>query len=75
MEKKPEYDNLMNELDSKFDSVKDIWSKLSAETDRLYQVVKENPPKAKDQNSNFDTGIFNQYMSAFNDEVREIAMP
>jgi hypothetical protein len=69
MEKKQDYDKYMNELDSKFDSIKDIWSKLSDETDRLYKVVKTDPPKENVQNSNFDTGIFNQYMSAFIDEV------
>ncbi|MEK3788073.1 hypothetical protein [Paenibacillus sp. FSL K6-1230] len=69
MAKKAEYDEYVKNLDEKYAQAKKIWTKLSEEADRLYQHIQDNPPKANDPNSNFDTGKFKQYMSAFTDEV------
>ncbi|MDQ0193068.1 hypothetical protein [Paenibacillus wynnii] len=62
----------MNGLDTKYDSIKKLWTKLSGETDRMYKQIQDTHPKANDTNSNFDTGIFNQYMDAFIDEVNDL---
>lgn len=67
--KKAEYDEYVKNLDDKYAQAKKIWTKLSEEADRLYQHIQDNPPKANDASSNFDAGKFNQYMSAFTDEV------
>lgn len=69
MDKKKEYDSYIAGLDSKYDSLKQVWTKLSSETDRLYSLVQQNPPKANDTTAKFDTGIFNQYLEAFEKEV------
>lgn len=73
MKKKADYDTYMNGLDAKYDSVKQVWSKLSGETDRLYKIIQDTPPKANERNSDFDTGVFNQYMDAFGKEVEALA--
>lgn len=69
MDKKKEYDNYMADLGSEYDSLKKVWTKLSTEIDRLYDIIQKNPPKANDTTANFDTGIFNQYKDAFEKEV------
>lgn len=69
MNKKKEYDSYIAGLDAKYDSLKQVWTKLSSETDRLYNLVQQTPPKANDTTANFDTGIFNQYLEAFEKEV------
>ncbi len=73
MTKKAEYDTYINGLeDEKYTKVKQIWSKLSAEIDRLYGQIQAKKPTANDSSYNFDTGIFNQYMDAFADEVENL---
>ncbi|WP_239617309.1 hypothetical protein [Cohnella mopanensis] len=69
VEKKAEYDEYINGLDAKYDSVKKVWTKLSAEIDHLYGQLKDKPPVANDKESKFDTGLFSQYNDAFDDEV------
>lgn len=69
MDKKKEYDSYIAGLDPQYDSLKQVWTKLSAETDRLYSLVEQNPPKANDTSINFDTGIFSHYLEAFEQEV------
>lgn len=69
MTKKAEYDEYVKSLDEKYAQAKTIWTKLSDEADRLYQHIQDHPPKANDTSFNFDAGKFNQYMSAFTDEV------
>lgn len=72
MNKKVEYDAYISGLDTKYDSIKKIWTKLSGEIDRLYKQIQDTPPKANDTNSKLDTGIFSQYLSAFTDEVNNL---
>ncbi|MEC0246555.1 hypothetical protein P4H65_12225 [Paenibacillus chitinolyticus] len=72
MEKKAEYDTYIQGLDAKYDNVKQVWAKLSKETDSLYKQLKENTPKANDENYKFDTGLFEQYSDAFRDDVRAL---
>lgn len=72
MSKKMEYDNYMNNLDTKYDSIKNIWSKLSGEIDRMYKQIQDIPPIANDATTKLDTGIFNQYLDAFTDEVDKL---
>lgn len=71
IEKKAEYDEYINGLDAKYDSVKQVWSKLSAEIDKLYAQIKDKTPVANDQDAKakFDTGLFTQYSKAFEDEI------
>ncbi|MEK3716915.1 hypothetical protein [Paenibacillus sp. FSL R7-0333] len=69
MNKKAEYDAYISGLDTKYDSIKKIWIKLSGEIDRMYKQIQDIPPKANDTNSKLDTGIFKQYLNAFTDEV------
>lgn len=70
MVKKAEYDTFINSLEGeKFTKIKQVWSKLSPEIDRLYAQVKEKKPTAKDTSYNFDTGLFEQYRDAFSDEI------
>ncbi|MBV6717328.1 hypothetical protein [Paenibacillus chitinolyticus] len=72
MEKKAGYDTYIQGLDAKYDNVKQVWAKLSKETDNLYKQLKENTPKANDENYKFDTGLFEQYSDAFRDDVRAL---
>ncbi|GGF66989.1 hypothetical protein GCM10010912_09960 [Paenibacillus albidus] len=69
MDKKKEYDSYMENLGSEYDSIKKVWTKLSTEMDRIYDFIQKNPPKANDKNVKFDTGIFTQYLEAFEKEV------
>lgn len=72
MEKKLDYDSYISELDdSKYSKIKDIWTKLSAETDSLYQTVKAKKPIAN-SNTAFDTGKFEQYQEAFSDAIDNV---
>ncbi len=73
MSTKLEYDNYINNLDAKYDSIKNIWSKLSGEIDRMYKQIQDTPPIANDATTKLDTGIFNQYMDAFSDEVDKLS--
>lgn len=73
MAKKIEYDDYISSLeDEKYAKVKRIWGKLSPEIDRLYSQLQEKKPVASDSSYDFDTGLFNQYMDAFTDEVWEL---
>jgi hypothetical protein len=58
--------------DEKYDKVKRIWNRLSQEIDRLYNQVLEKKPEANDNDYGFDTGLLNQYMDAFSDEIRNL---
>jgi hypothetical protein len=69
IDKKKDYDSYIEGLGTEYDSLKKVWAKLSAEIDRLYDLIQKNPPKANDTTANFDTGIFNQYKDAFKKEV------
>ncbi|WP_449602750.1 hypothetical protein [Paenibacillus sp. Marseille-Q9583] len=73
MSTKLEYDNYINNLDTKYDSIKNIWSKLSGEIDRMYKQIQDTPPIANDATTKLDTGIFNQYQDAFSDEVDKLS--
>lgn len=73
MTEKAGYDTYINGLDDeKYAKIKQIWSKLSAEIDKLYSQIQERKPVANDSSYNFDTGIFNQYMDAFTDKVDKL---
>lgn len=73
MEEKVEYDAYISTLDDKeYSQIKTIWAKLSPEIDTLYSQLEENKPAAKDPNSVFNTGKFEQYRDAFSDAVYEI---
>ncbi|TCN00739.1 hypothetical protein EV294_101188 [Paenibacillus sp. BK033] len=65
MEKKAEYDIYIQGLDSKYDEVKQLWTKVSGEIDTLYKKLQDDPPKAKDTEYQFDTGLYEQYSDAF----------
>ncbi|MOA47910.1 hypothetical protein D3C78_1705890 [compost metagenome] len=56
-------------MDAEYDDIKQVWTKLSAETDTLYQKLKEKTPTAKDPDYDFETDLFKQYKSAFSDDV------
>lgn len=72
MEKKAEYDAYIQGLDAEYDSVKQVWSKLSNETDNLYKQLKEKPPQANDESYEFNTGLFQQYSKAFDGDVEAL---
>ncbi|MEI7027950.1 hypothetical protein [Paenibacillus sp. y28] len=72
MEKKEEYNTFIQGLDGKYDHVKQVWSKLSVETDNLYNQLKNNKPQANEKSYKFDTGLFQQYSKAFDDDVRKL---
>ncbi|WP_138755044.1 hypothetical protein [Paenibacillus sinopodophylli] len=69
MEEKAEYDTYIQGLDSKYDEVKQLWTKVSGEIDTLYKQLQNNPPNATDEDYEFDTGLFQQYSDAFSEEV------
>jgi hypothetical protein len=72
MKKKADYDSYVSKLDdSKYSSIKSIWTKLSGETDSLYKNVKAKKPVAN-SSSTFDTGKFEQYMQAFSDAADKL---
>lgn len=74
MAKKQEYDIYINSLDTEtYGKVKQIWSKLSPEIDKLYTQIQEKKPIANDSNYEFDTGLFTQYHDAFSDEIDNLA--
>ncbi|MNB83173.1 hypothetical protein D3C75_300040 [compost metagenome] len=72
MTQKMEYDNYINNLDAKYDSIKSIWAKLTGEMDRMYKQIQDTPPIANDATTKIDTGIFTQYLRAFTDEVDKL---
>lgn len=65
MTKKAEYDVYIAGLDSSFDNIKDVWGKLSAEIDLLYQQIQSGA-------TTLDTGIFVQYRDAFSKLVYDL---
>lgn len=68
---KPKYDEYIQSLDGdKYTKIKEYWGKVSSETDKLYAEIKATKPVANSENNNFDTGLFSQYMSAFQDEAQ-----
>ncbi|QOS76916.1 hypothetical protein JNUCC31_19000 [Paenibacillus sp. JNUCC31] len=69
MEKKAEYDTYIQGLDPKYDDLKQVWTKLSNETDILYNTLKDNKPTANDEDYKFDTGLYSQYKDAFSNDV------
>lgn len=68
MELKQSYDEYINKSDNQ--NIKDIWTKLSPEIDRLFEIVTTNTitPESPIE---FDTGLFVQYRDAFKNEVYE----
>ncbi|WP_337104217.1 hypothetical protein [Paenibacillus sp. YIM B09110] len=72
MEKKAEYDTYIQGLDSKYDEVKQLWAKVTGEIDTLYKQLQDNPPTAKDEAYEFDTGLYKQYSDAFSKAVGEL---
>lgn len=69
--KKADYDKYIQGLDTtKFADIKNIWSKLSAESDVLYNKIKSNKPTAN--GGTLDTGKFTQYMDAFQQAVDSV---
>lgn len=72
MEKKAEHDIFINGLeDEKYSNIKNIWSKLSDETELLYNKIKDTTI-TQDADIDFDTGQFKQYRDAFSDAVFEL---
>ncbi len=66
MEEKLEYDKKIEQLDDeKYSDVKSTYKKLSDETDKLYQNIKNEPPVANNENTTFSTSLFTQYADAF----------
>lgn len=72
MEKKSEYDAFVNGLGDDYSDIKTVWTKLSSEADRLYEYVKQNPPKANSKDDGFDAGVFEQYSDAFDQDVTDL---
>lgn len=72
MEQKTEYNTYIQGLDAKYDNLKQVWSKLSDQIDILYKQLKDNPPKANDENYKFDTGLYEQYRDAFEQDVEAL---
>lgn len=73
MEKKPEYDEFISGLEGeKYERVKQVWEKLSAEIDKLYNKVKTEKPTANNSNYDFDLSLLDQYMDAFTEIVDEL---
>ncbi len=69
IEKKAEMDQAISGLSDNYKEAKALWEKLSAETDKLYEYVKANPPVAESEDKGYDTGLFKQYQEAFDKEV------
>jgi len=69
IEQKAEHDAYIQGLAAEYDGIKDVWSKLSSEADKLYQQLEATPPAANDSSYAFDTGLFQQYSDAFRDDV------
>ncbi|MBF7096660.1 DUF4878 domain-containing protein [Alkalibacter mobilis] len=65
MEKKPEYDEFINGLDDEYSAIKEVWNKLSAEADKLYDQIDSGA-------STISVDLFRQYMDAFSEMVYEI---
>lgn len=72
MEKKAEYDTYIQGLDSNYDEVKQLWTKVSGEIDTLYKKLQNDPPKANDTEYEFDTGLYEQYSDAFFEAVEAL---
>ncbi len=71
--KKTSYDQYVKELDgTEYENIKNIWNKLSAETDTLYDIIESKKPEKSDTSYSFDTGRFYQYMNAFSDEIYKL---
>jgi len=69
--KKAAYDKYIQELDpTQFADIKNVWTKLSTETDNLYNKIKSNKPTPK--GTSLNTGKFSQYMEAFQQAVESV---
>lgn len=65
IKKKTEYDQYINNLGEEYTELKSIWTKLSAEADKLYAQIERNA-------TSLNTDIFSQYMYVFSDEVNKL---
>ncbi|WP_052380725.1 hypothetical protein [Paenibacillus camerounensis] len=74
MTQKQEYDSYIGELDAEYDEVKRLWAPLSAETDRLYTQLRNNPPKPKDPNTDFDTEPFRMHRDNFQKVIDDMLL-
>lgn len=72
IEKRAEYDQKVSELGATFDKSKELWAKVSEETDQLFKVVKDNPVKPKDPDTKFDITAFRKSVEDFDVEVKAI---
>lgn len=69
MKKKPEYDAFMSQLpDDPYKKLKSYWEKMSEQIGAVYSEIQKNKPEAKNEETRPDTGLFEQYSAAFEDE-------
>ncbi len=57
---------------SEYRHIKEVWILLYNESIKLNDKVQANKPEPEDDNYDFDTGLFSQFMYAFIDEAEEI---
>lgn len=68
-EKKAEYDAYINSLPDSYDTLKETWSKLSDEMDKLYDYYKDGVTQS---GTATDTALFVQYRDAFSEDIKNV---
>ena len=68
-EKKVEYDAYINSLPDSYDTLKETWSKLSDEMDKLYDYYKDGVTQS---GTAIDTALFVQYRDAFSEDIKNV---
>lgn len=66
MERKVEYDKFMSELPDEYHELSEIWLKLTEQIDILYADILK---QGTDIGGELDTGLFQQYFDAFDEEI------
>lgn len=73
MKQRNEYNDYIVALEGEeYSQIKYIWEKLIVEIDRMYNTIKEETPRGKDNTYKFDTGNFSEYSNDFKDEINKL---
>lgn len=71
MSEKNEYNDMMNKLPDEYAEITDLWNKIMEQVDMLYAEIQSRGTEVT--GSGLDTGLYQQYFSAFDDMYYELS--
>ena len=71
MSEKNEYNDMMNKLPDEYAEITDLWNKIMEQVDMLYAEIQSRGTEVT--GSELDTGLYQQYFSAFDDMYYELS--